>query len=302
MTRWGWIVAAALGAVLLVAVALGFLWFGWDWKALIGWRALVDYINPKNATGRKDAVQVYALIAAGLVAAITAAVGLLNLRLTRRNLEQQRELEDQRAEQQRELEYQRAHGQRMIGEQRVQQDALQSYLEQITQLVHEGLRNEAPLSPLRELVRGRTVALFWQLDQIRKRALLQTLHEAGLIRNEEYPIIGLSGADLSGAYLRELNLKETKLDGADLKGADLSKACLRGADLGGADLGVYDRTEKAAELTDADLSNANLTHAKVTKVQLGSCRSLAGATMPDVQNYEDWIKDKEGSGKDVEND
>jgi hypothetical protein len=27
-----------------------------------GWRALVDYIDPKNATGRKDAVQVYALI------------------------------------------------------------------------------------------------------------------------------------------------------------------------------------------------------------------------------------------------
>jgi hypothetical protein len=29
--------------------------------------------------------------------------------------------------------------------------------------------------------------------------------------------------------------------------------------------------------------------------------SLEGATMPDGQKYEDWIKDKEGSGKDVEN-
>jgi hypothetical protein len=58
-------VAAALGVVLPVAVALGILWFGWDWKALIGWKPLVDYINPKNATDRKDAVQVYAVIVAG---------------------------------------------------------------------------------------------------------------------------------------------------------------------------------------------------------------------------------------------
>jgi hypothetical protein len=35
------IVAAALGVVLLAAVAVGIVWLlGWDWKALIGWRAL----------------------------------------------------------------------------------------------------------------------------------------------------------------------------------------------------------------------------------------------------------------------
>src|SRR5215208_84090 len=114
MGRGSRIVAATLGVVLLVAVALGILWFGWDWKALIGWSALVDYINPKNATGRKDAVQVYALMVAGVVAAITAAVGLLNLRLTRRNLEQQRNLEAKRAFQQRELEDRRATQQREL--------------------------------------------------------------------------------------------------------------------------------------------------------------------------------------------
>src|SRR5829696_4140954 len=87
MTRRVRIVAAAFGVVLLVAVALGILWFGWDWKALIGWRALVDYIDPKNATGRKDAVQVYALMVAGVVAAITAVVGFANLWLTRRKMD-----------------------------------------------------------------------------------------------------------------------------------------------------------------------------------------------------------------------
>ncbi len=35
------VAAAALGAALLVTVALGIFWFGWDWKALIGWKALL---------------------------------------------------------------------------------------------------------------------------------------------------------------------------------------------------------------------------------------------------------------------
>jgi transcriptional regulator with XRE-family HTH domain len=48
------------------------------------------------------------VIVAGGIAAITAAVGLLNLRLTRSNLVQQRELERVRADEQRTLEAQRA--------------------------------------------------------------------------------------------------------------------------------------------------------------------------------------------------
>jgi hypothetical protein len=36
-------------------------------------------------------------------------------------------------------------------------------------------------------------------------------------------------------------------------------------------------------------------------VQLDDTLSLQGATMPDGQKYEDWLKEKEGSGKDVEN-
>src|SRR5215213_5441522 len=118
--------AAALVLALVITVGLG-IWFGW--KVLIGWKALISYINPQDATDRKDAVQVYALLVAGVVAAITAVVGLLNLRLTRRNLEQQRELEVQRAQQQREL---------------AQGTALQAYYEQIDKLITDedsNLRN-----------------------------------------------------------------------------------------------------------------------------------------------------------------
>ena len=92
-----WIAVAALLAV-AVSVGVGSLLSWWDWKTLIGWRALVDYIDPEDATSRKDAVQVYALIVAGMVAAITAAVGLANLRFTRKSLVQQRDLEVDRAQ------------------------------------------------------------------------------------------------------------------------------------------------------------------------------------------------------------
>lgn len=82
---------------------------------MIGWQTLLNYINLKGATGRKDAIQVYAVIVAGVIAATTAAVGLLNLGLTRKSLEQQRELEAQRA----------------LG------TALQAYYEQIGRLITE---------------------------------------------------------------------------------------------------------------------------------------------------------------------
>ncbi len=122
VTLRAWIVVVALLAV-AVTVGVFILLSGWDWKTLIGWRALVDYIDPEDATGRKDAVQVYAVIVAGMVAAITAAVGLANLRFTRKNLNQQRELEVARAREQRELEDHRA-----------QSTALQAYYEQMGKL------------------------------------------------------------------------------------------------------------------------------------------------------------------------
>jgi MFS superfamily sulfate permease-like transporter len=124
VTLRAWIVVAALLAV--VAVGVGSLLSWWDWKTLIGWRALVDYIDPEGATGRKDAVQVYAVIVAGMVAAITAAVGLANLRFTRKSLAQQRDLEADRAREQRDLEEHRAQG-----------TALQAYYEQMGKLLTE---------------------------------------------------------------------------------------------------------------------------------------------------------------------
>ena len=200
MTRRGWIVAAAIGIVLLGAVVLEIrwsgwdvktLWPGWDVKTLIGWKPLVDYINPKDATDRKDAVQVYAVIVAGVVATITAAVGLLNLRLTRRNLEQQRELEEQRA----------------------QGTALQSYYEQMGKLLSDKQLRSTERTEIHELARGQTLSVLEGLDSSRKRSLLAFLSGALLITYNN-PAVELFDADLSHANLRRANLR-----GANLRGA-----------------------------------------------------------------------------------
>ena len=209
--RWTWIVGA-LGVVLLVAVvAFGIFWFGGDWKALIGWRALVDYINPKNATGRKDALQVYALIVAGVVATITAGVGLANLWLTRRNLKQQRELEAQRA----------------------QGTALQAYYEQIGNLITKDELRNTKRKDIRELARGQTLTVLKEVDGDGKGSLLTFLRGAGLIGTQN-PAVVLTGADLrrvalGGANLTGVSLREANLYGANLQGANLREANLRGA-------------------------------------------------------------------------
>ena len=130
--------------------------------------------------------------------------------------------------------------------------------------------------------------------------------------------VNLSGANLSEANLSEANLNEADLSNANLRNAylsfaylseaDLSNAYLSGADLRGAYLSEADLSE--ADLIGADLSNANLSEADLRGADLGgaylryakgwieeqllAAHSLEGATMPNGQKYEDWLKSKEG--------
>jgi len=128
------------------------------------------------------------------------------------------------------------------------------------------------------------------------------------------------GADLSMTNLREANLSEADLSNGrgfyndpqsvrlmgELFGEDLQRslnerlADLRGADLSGADL-------SGADLSGADLRGANLRGADlrgtrgITNEDLDQqASSLEGATMPNGQKYEDWLKSK-GRGEGGEN-
>jgi Pentapeptide repeats (8 copies) len=195
--------------------------------------------------------------------------------------------------QQGKIEDQRAQTEQELAEQRAQDEALQAYLSQMsTLLLEKDLRSSDESSEVRTLARARTLTVLGRLDPSRKDAVLRFLWEAALIQRVagRQPVISLVGADLSGT-----NLSLYDLRGVDWTGVDLSDATLQGANLYNADL-------RGAKLSDPDLSGANLTMAQgVTNEQLKQqAHSLEGATMPNGQKYEDWLKSK-GSGVDGEN-
>jgi uncharacterized protein YjbI with pentapeptide repeats len=127
------------------------------------------------------------------------------------------------------------------------------------------------------------------------------LYSAGL-RGARLDYADLSGANLSGAdltnnavlnnvHLTGANLRHGFMTGVDLRGADLRGADLRNALLDGADLeyaNLSDTVLRGADLSGVDLSGAE----RWTEEQLKTAASLEGATMPNGQKYEDWLKSK----------
>jgi uncharacterized protein YjbI with pentapeptide repeats len=146
------------------------------------------------------------------------------------------------------------------------------------------------------------------------------LYEANLSTAAKLVRTDLSNADLSFANLSTANLTDADLSGADLsaansgevlfKSANLSDATLPGANLTEANLSGANLTEAVLSstppnippittiLTDADLSGADLTHARgVTGEDLEQqAKSLEGATKPNGQKYEDWLKSRGEDG------
>jgi len=108
----------------------------------------------------------------------------------------------------------------------------------------------------------------------------------------------LSGADLSEAILGGANLILADLSEADLRGARLFKADLSGANLRGAN--ASGACLESADLAETDLTATNLSDAQhITSEELVQQASiLAGATMPNGQKYEEWLKSRgeENSG------
>jgi len=184
--------------------------------------------------------------------------------------------------------------------------ALQTYLDRMSELLLEkNLRTSQTDDEVRTVARSQTLTVVRSLDANRKRALLQFLHESGLITNDEsngivsleraaLQGINLHNADLAGANLsrtslrnadmRNTNLQRTSLCRAKLSDANLSEANLFEADLSdtildGAMLHHADLSK--ANLCGADLNSADLRGAIVTPEQLKQVLSLKGATMPD---------------------
>jgi uncharacterized protein YjbI with pentapeptide repeats len=120
-------------------------------------------------------------------------------------------------------------------------------------------------------------------------------------------------AKLSDAHLPSANLRNAMLSGANLSSADLTYANLRAGRLGVANLSHANLSHanlSEANLSHADLSGADLSNADLRGADLGDARgvsnealeqqakSLEGATMPNGQKYEDWLKDRENRQQD----
>src|SRR5215213_3716346 len=202
-----------------------------------------------------------------------------------------------------------------------QDDAMAAYLKTIGDLLTDKklLDHDSATSPVRALARAQTLAVLEQIDQTRKRTLLQFLYEAGLIFRDE-TIVNLAGANLVGtlltnAALSNANLKGARAFRANLRGANLSRANLskvtvpwsnlRGANLRGANL--WEALLSWSNLREADLREANLGLANLRGANLSGANlrgafldgakgadskklaqvaeSLQGATMPDGSRY-----------------
>jgi uncharacterized protein YjbI with pentapeptide repeats len=170
----------------------------------------------------------------------------------------------------------------------------------------------------------RPLSLIYELDLISRDNPTISFRSAALdyadlseitLRNDS-----LSGTDLRWANLRGADLSEAYLRGADLSRANLADACLKDANLlpyeeqdparlnsfnlNGVDpdIDLSDENLKPTNLSGAilegtDLSGANLAYANlygakgVTNEELErQANSLKGATMPNGQEYELWLK------------
>jgi uncharacterized protein YjbI with pentapeptide repeats len=128
------------------------------------------------------------------------------------------------------------------------ENALQMYLDRISELLlTQNLLSSDPEDARRDIARIWTLTVLRRLDSERKSTLIRFLYDSGLIRGHKV----YRGDEVMGPVIHLMN--------ADLSGADLSEANLKGA----------------------DLSEANLSGAKVTREQLAEVKSLNGATMPD---------------------
>jgi uncharacterized protein YjbI with pentapeptide repeats len=164
---------------------------------------------------------------------------------------------------QQEIEGQRAEAEQKLVQQRAQDEALQAYLNQMSQLLLEkDLRRSEEGSVVRTLARARTFGVMQRLDAERNNTVARFLSESKLIEIDGTTISLLRGASLEHADLVGVDLRFADLSTANLQGANLHMASLKHANLSDVHLSsttdLTNATLEGANLSDADLSNANL--------------------------------------------
>jgi uncharacterized protein YjbI with pentapeptide repeats len=178
-------------------------------------------------------------------------------------------LEDRRAREARDIEASRAQETRRIETMRAEVSALRTYFEHMGKLLADPDR---PLhrtmlgDDARTEARAHTLLILQDIDDpVRKRNLVEFLHQSRLIHSE-LPVVDLRGANLDKADLSHANLSHANLRGADLSHAHLSHANLSHASLHEADLNLAILNH--ANLSQAFPIEANLSYAVLRKTNL----------------------------------
>jgi uncharacterized protein YjbI with pentapeptide repeats len=178
-----------------------------------------------------------------------------------------------------------------IARSRAQDEALQAYLDQMSQMLTDKerpLHRAQRLDHLSIVARARTLTVLPRLDSGRKRSVLQFLRESQLI-NVNRTVVTLIGADLQGANLQMSLMDNANLRGVDLRGATLHLTLLTGADLQEANLQganllsahMEQASLHAADLKSAELGGAHLYRANLTSANLESA-NLESADLRDA--------------------
>ena len=214
----------------------------------------------------------------------------------------------------------------LVVDQRLREEPLDSHTHRIAQA-----RTLVMLSSLDKDRKRDPLYLVYELGLINKDYPDLSLRKADLseITLRE---ASLREADFRRADLKDSDLKGSDLSDTDLRGADLSDSDLSNTSLAGANLLPYDEQRPAklnaahlangVDPTDIDLNDDRVIRTKLSGANLRGvdlcgaflagvvgfsneelelqASSLQGATMPNGQKYEEWLKSK-GSEEDGEN-
>jgi len=178
------------------------------------------------------------------------------------------------------IENQRSKAERELAQERNQNEALQAYLDQMTNLLLErDLREAQEDSEVSTLAQARTLTVLGAINAVHKTEVIRFLINVDLLQRVDGkdPVIELDSADLAGVKLENPSPYVVNPGhGADLSGADLGLTDLRKVYL--VSVNLVDANLRGANLDDANLSFANLSDANLREVYLRGA-DLRGANL-----------------------
>jgi uncharacterized protein YjbI with pentapeptide repeats len=227
-----------------------------------------------------------------LVIPVVLAVGAFYLNRSERAVERQ-------------IAENRANLEREIASDRQKEDALQTYIDRMAELLIDKKLRTTEIKEVQDVARTRTITVMRGMDPRRNSLIIQFLREANLVI-DEYSILkgaNLEYLDLSNVFLPEIILSTANLDHANLQKAflpfaDMQMASLWDTNLQGAILTGVNLQQ--ARLWEANLQEADFREANLQGAELMGA-NLQGADLKDANLQEAVLRGANLQGADLSN-